>query len=71
MVRSGTPAFALATVDGGRDSYWHRRSTGDDPQQLVVAELFPLLAKRGLRTDRYGVLEWAATSRRTGSAAPS
>ncbi|WP_432946339.1 alpha/beta hydrolase [Kribbella sp. CA-253562] len=59
VVRSGTPAFALATVDGGRDSYWHRRSTGDDPQRMVVAELLPLLAKRGLRTDRYGVLGWS------------
>ncbi len=59
VVQSGTPPFALATVDGGRDSYWHRRSTGEDPQRMITAELLPLLAKRGLRTDRYGVLGWS------------
>ncbi|GAB2570705.1 alpha/beta hydrolase [Kribbella endophytica] len=59
VVQSGTPPFALAAVDGGRDSYWHRRSTGEDPQRMVTAELLPLLGKRGLRTDRYGVLGWS------------
>ncbi|MEV6282462.1 alpha/beta hydrolase-fold protein [Kribbella sp. NPDC051770] len=58
-VRSGTPPFALATVDGGRDSYWHRRATGEDPQRMLTAELLPLLAKRGLLVDRYGVLGWS------------
>jgi enterochelin esterase-like enzyme len=59
VVQAGTPPFALATVDGGRDTYWHKRSTRDDPQLMVTSELLPLLAKRGLRTDRYGVLGWS------------
>jgi enterochelin esterase-like enzyme len=59
VVQNGTPPFALATVDGGRDTYWHKRSTRDDPQLMVTSELLPLLAERGLRTDRYGVLGWS------------
>ena len=59
VVQSGTAPFALVAVDGGRDNYWHRRATGDDPQRMLTAELLPLLAKRGLRTDRYGVLGWS------------
>ncbi|TDO44103.1 putative esterase [Kribbella sp. VKM Ac-2527] len=59
VVQSGTTPFALVAVDGGRDNYWHRRATGDDPQRMLTAELLPLLTKRGLRTDRYGVLGWS------------
>jgi S-formylglutathione hydrolase FrmB len=58
-VRSGTPAFALATVDGGRNSYWHRRADGNDPGFMLDQEFLPLLADRGLRTGRYGVLGWS------------
>jgi S-formylglutathione hydrolase FrmB len=58
-VQAGTAPFALAAVDGGTDNYWHRRANGDDPQRMLTAELLPLLAKRGLRTDRYGVLGWS------------
>ncbi|TWD81984.1 S-formylglutathione hydrolase FrmB [Kribbella amoyensis] len=59
VVQSGTAPFALVAVDGGQDSYWHQRTTGDDPQRMLTAELLPLLAERGLRTDRYGVLGWS------------
>ncbi|WP_380105916.1 alpha/beta hydrolase [Kribbella qitaiheensis] len=58
-VQAGTAPFALAAVDGGTDSYWHLRATGEDPQAMLTTELLPLLAKRGLRTDRYGVLGWS------------
>ncbi|WP_427885089.1 alpha/beta hydrolase [Kribbella sp. GL6] len=58
-VRSGTPPYAIATVDGGRDSYWHRRADGTDPGAMIEQELFPLLAARGLATGRYGVLGWS------------
>lgn len=58
-VRAGTPAFALATVDGGRNSYWHRRADGNDPGFMLDHEFLPLLADRGLRTTRYGVLGWS------------
>ncbi|HEY4567916.1 MAG TPA: alpha/beta hydrolase-fold protein [Kribbella sp.] len=58
-VQAGTPAFALATVDGGQDSYWHRRASGNDPGFMLDQEFLPLLADRGLRTDRFGVLGWS------------
>lgn len=58
-VQGGTAPFALAAVDGGTDNYWHRRANGDDPQRMLTAEFLPLLAKRGLRTSRYGVLGWS------------
>jgi S-formylglutathione hydrolase FrmB len=58
-VQAGTPPFALAAVDGGADNYWHGRASGDDPQRMLTAEFLPLLKKRGLRVDRYGVLGWS------------
>jgi S-formylglutathione hydrolase FrmB len=58
-VSAGVPPFALATVDGGPDNYWHRRATGDDPQRMLIEEFLPLLTKRGLPTARYGVLGWS------------
>jgi S-formylglutathione hydrolase FrmB len=58
-VQAGTPPFALATVDGGQENYWHARLTGDDPIFMLDQELLPLLAKRGLRTERYGLLGWS------------
>ncbi|WP_371407340.1 alpha/beta hydrolase-fold protein [Kribbella sp. NBC_00662] len=58
-VRAGTPAFALATVDGGQNSYWHRRADGNDPGLMLEHEFLPLLADRGLHTTRYGVLGWS------------
>lgn len=59
VVQNGAPPFALATVDGGADTYWHQRATGDDPQRMIAAELLPLLTKRGLETTQYGVLGWS------------
>lgn len=58
-VAAGTPPFALAAADGGTDSFWHRRADGDDPERMVTAELLPLLAERGLRTTRIGLLGWS------------
>lgn len=51
-VRSGVPAFAIVSVDGGNHSYYHPRADGTDPQRMLVDELLPVLAARGLRTDR-------------------
>ena len=51
--------FALVTVDGGDDTYYHRRTSGADPLGMVVSELFPVLAARGLRTDRFAVGGWS------------
>jgi dienelactone hydrolase len=58
-VASGTPPFAVAAVDGGEHSYWHRRADGDDPQRMLLTEFVPLLARRGLRTDRIGLAGWS------------
>ncbi|MEV0291534.1 MULTISPECIES: alpha/beta hydrolase-fold protein [unclassified Kribbella] len=58
-VQAGTPPFALATVDGGRETYWHRRAGGEDPGFMLDQEFLPLLAKLGLDTTRYGLLGWS------------
>jgi S-formylglutathione hydrolase FrmB len=58
-VQGGVPPFALATVDGGRDTYWHRRTSGDDPGYMLDQEFLPLLAARGLQLERFGVLGWS------------
>ena len=58
-VQAGTPAYTLASVDGGDHTYWHRRKDGDDPQQMVVAEFLPLLAARGLHTATVGLTGWS------------
>jgi S-formylglutathione hydrolase FrmB len=50
--------LAVATVDGG-DFYWHARRSGIDTGQMVVQELLPLLARRGLATDRIALFGWS------------
>jgi enterochelin esterase-like enzyme len=50
--------FALAAVDGG-EIYWHPRAGGDDPLGMLTDELLPLLARRGLAVDRFGVYGWS------------
>lgn len=58
-VKSGTPPFALASVDGGDNTYWHPRSDGDNPIAMLVQEFLPLLKNHGLKTDRIGTLGWS------------
>lgn len=57
-VARGTAPFALASIDGG-EAYWHARADGDDPAAMVINEFLPLLATRGLGTDRIGLLGWS------------
>src|SRR4051794_4611641 len=59
VVREGVAPFALVAVDGGDHDYWHRRSSGADAQAMLVDELLPMLAARGLRTDRFAVGGWS------------
>jgi pimeloyl-ACP methyl ester carboxylesterase len=54
----GTSGLAVATVDGG-NFYWHARRSGIDPGAMIVQELLPLLAGKGLATDRIGVIGWS------------
>src|SRR3954470_8785177 len=58
-VQTGTPPFALAAMDGGDHTYWHRRADGDDPQQMLVDEFLPMLRSRGLHTERIGLSGWS------------
>jgi len=58
-VQTGTPAFALAAMDGGDHTYWHRRDDGDDPQRMLLDEFLPMLRARGLRTERIGLSGWS------------
>ncbi|MEV5749663.1 alpha/beta hydrolase-fold protein [Actinoallomurus sp. NPDC052308] len=51
--------FALVTVDGGPDTYWHRRKSGDDPLGMITEELLPRLGRQGASTDRFGVIGWS------------
>ncbi|HET9188153.1 MAG TPA: alpha/beta hydrolase-fold protein [Acidothermaceae bacterium] len=57
--KSGGKPFALASVDGGRDSYWHPRRDGDNPLAMLAEEFLPLLRNRGLNTTRIGALGWS------------
>ena len=56
--RHGLPPFAVASVDGGT-TYWHRRPDGEDAGRMVLEEFLPLLARKGLVTDRVGLLGWS------------
>lgn len=56
--RSGTP-FALVTVAGGVHSYYHRRDDGTDAAAMIVEELLPKVAGRGLDTGRLGLHGWS------------
>jgi pimeloyl-ACP methyl ester carboxylesterase len=59
QVRQGLPPFAVVAVDGGDHSYYHPRADGTDAQRMVLEELLPRLAARGLRTDRFAVGGWS------------
>jgi S-formylglutathione hydrolase FrmB len=50
--------LTVATVDGG-DYYWHARRSGTDPGAMVVQDLLPLLAAKGLATDRIALIGWS------------
>ncbi|NKZ05420.1 esterase family protein [Actinomadura latina] len=59
VANGGVPPFALVSVDGGPDTYWHPRANGDDPIGMIVDELLPRLRERGARTDRIGAIGWS------------
>lgn len=59
IVAAGATPFALASVDGGDHGYWHARADGTDAGAMVVRELIPLLAERGLDTTRLGLYGWS------------
>jgi enterochelin esterase-like enzyme len=59
VVGAGVRPFALAAVDGGDHSYWHRRADGSDAQRMILDEFLPLLTARGLRTTRVALSGWS------------
>jgi enterochelin esterase-like enzyme len=59
LVKAGKPPFAVVGVDGGSDSYWHRRADGTDSGAMVLDELLPMLSSMGMDTTRVGFLGWS------------
>lgn len=60
-VADGVPPYAVVAPEGG-GSYWHERPSGEDAGAMVVEELLPLMADRGLRCtpeDRIGLIGWS------------
>ena len=55
MASAGVSGFAVITVDGG-STYWHRRADGDDPLGMIISEVLPRAAARGLRTGHIGIV---------------
>jgi pimeloyl-ACP methyl ester carboxylesterase len=58
-IKTGTPPFALASVDGGDHGYWHRRADGTDAGAMVREEFVPLLGDRGLDAGRISLYGWS------------
>jgi poly(3-hydroxybutyrate) depolymerase len=58
LVQAGRPPFAVVGVDGG-DTYWHRRASGQDSGAMVLGELLPMLATKGLDTSRVAFMGWS------------
>ena len=58
LVKAGYPPFAVVAVDGG-NSWWHRRVSGEDSGLMVLTELLPMLATKGLDTSRVGFIGWS------------
>jgi pimeloyl-ACP methyl ester carboxylesterase len=43
---AGGANIAIAAVDGGTDSYWHRRADGDDPLAMLLDDFITLVESR-------------------------
>jgi S-formylglutathione hydrolase FrmB len=58
-VADGVPPFAVASVDGGAESYWHPRADGTDAGAMVTDELLPMVRHRFGFSDRLGLFGWS------------
>jgi S-formylglutathione hydrolase FrmB len=58
MTTAGVTRFAVIAVDGG-NTYWHRRSDGDDPLGMIIHEVLPRAADRGLAVARIGIIGYS------------
>jgi enterochelin esterase-like enzyme len=59
LVKAGRAPFAVVSVDGGANSYWHPRANGTDSGAMVLGELIPMLATKGLDTSRVAFIGWS------------
>jgi enterochelin esterase-like enzyme len=50
--------LAIAAVDGGTDTYWHRRSDGADPLSMLLDEFIPRIEAR-IPVSRRALLGWS------------
>lgn len=58
LVKQGKPPFAVVGVDGG-NTYWHKRTSGEDSGAMVLDELLPMLSTMGFDTSRVGFMGWS------------
>jgi S-formylglutathione hydrolase FrmB len=57
-VTAGKPSIAVVSVDGG-NGYWRPRASGEDSGAMVLDELIPLLASKGLDTSQLAFMGWS------------
>ena len=58
LTAAGRPPFAVVSVDGG-NSFWRRRASGEDSGSMVLNELIPMLATKGIDTSRVAFMGWS------------
>lgn len=58
LAKEGKPPFAVVGVDGG-NTYWHKRTSGEDSGAMVLDELLPMLSTMGFDTSRVGFMGWS------------
>ncbi|MCX6397917.1 MAG: alpha/beta hydrolase-fold protein [Propionibacteriales bacterium] len=58
-VADGVPPFAVAAVDGGAESYWHKRSDGTDSGAMIFGELVPILRGRFSLSEATALYGWS------------
>jgi S-formylglutathione hydrolase FrmB len=58
VARAGGAPLAVVSVDGG-NGYWHARESGGDAGAMVLDELLPMLAEKGLDTSRVAFIGWS------------
>ena len=55
---TGKPSIAVVAVDGG-NGYWRPRASGEDSGAMVLDELIPMLAAKGLDTSQVAFMGWS------------
>lgn len=58
VVAAAGAALAVAAVDGGTDSYWHRRADGTDAMAMLLEEFMPMIDQR-VAVTRRALLGWS------------